>query len=80
MPRCSPTRDARRLYPLGRSVPVVLDPDHGFGEPTLTSGARTETVAELVAAGEPPHRVAAVYDITIGDVDAAVWFESNRVA
>jgi len=47
------TGDARRLYPLGRSVPVVLDPDHGFfGEPTLTSGARTETIAELVASAD----------------------------
>jgi uncharacterized protein (DUF433 family) len=66
------TGDARRLYPLGRSVPVVLDPDHGFGEPTLTSGARIGTIAELVAAGEPRDRVAAVYDITVDDVDAAV--------
>ena len=74
------TGDARRLYPLGRSVPVVLDPDHGFGEPTLTSGARTETIAELVAAGEPRDRVAAVYDITVDDADAAVRYENDRVA
>ena len=74
------TRDARRLYPLGRAVPVVLDPDHGFGEPTLTSGARTEAIAELVAAGEPRDRVAAVYDITVDDVDAAVRYENDRVA
>lgn len=74
------TRDARRLYPLGRSVPVVLDPDHGFGEPTLTAGARTEAIAELVAAGEPRERVAAVYDITVNDVDAAVRYENHRAA
>lgn len=56
------TRDARRLYPLGRSVPVVLDPDHGFGEPTLISGARTEAVAELITAGETRQRVADFYE------------------
>lgn len=76
----SGTRDARRLYPLGRTVPVVLDPDHGFGEPTLASGARTEVVAELVAAGEPRERVATVYGVTLDDVDAAVRYENDRAA
>jgi uncharacterized protein (DUF433 family) len=76
----SGTRDARRLYPLGREVPVVLDPDHGFGEPTLTSGARTEAIAELVAAGEPRDRVATIYDIALDDVDAAVRYEHDRAA
>lgn len=74
------TGDARRLYPVGRTVPVVLDPDHGFGEPTLTSGVRTEAVAELVAAGESREQVAAVYDIGVDDVDAAVQYEHDRVA
>ncbi len=74
------TGDARRLYPLGRSVPVVLDPEHGFGEPTLTTGARTEAIAELIAAGEPRDRVADVYDITVNDVDAAVRYENDRAA
>lgn len=76
----SGTRDARRLYPMGRGVPVVLDPDHGFGEPTLTSGARTEAIAELVAAGEPRDRVAIIYDIALDDVDAAVRYEHDRAA
>ncbi|MDN5917304.1 MAG: DUF433 domain-containing protein [Pseudonocardia sp.] len=74
------TRDARRIYPLGRSVPVVLDPDHGFGEPTLTNGARTETIAELVTAGETREHVATVYDISLDDVDAAVRYENDRAA
>ncbi len=76
----SGTRDARRLYPLGRGVPVVLDPDHGFGEPTLTTGARTESIAELVAAGEPRDRVADIYDITVDHVDAAVRYEHDHAA
>jgi uncharacterized protein (DUF433 family) len=59
---------------------VVLDPDHSFGEPTLTTGARTELIAELVAAGEPRDRVAHVYDITVNDVDTAVRYENDRVA
>lgn len=76
----SGSRDAQRLYPLGRAVPVVLDPDHGFGEPTLTGGARTESVAELIAAGEPRDRVAAVYGISVTEVDAAVQYENDAAA
>lgn len=74
-------RDARRLYPLARAVPRrPRRPDHGFGEPTLTSGARTEAVAELVAAGESRERVAAVYNIDVDAVDAAVRCEHDHVA
>lgn len=58
----------------------MLDPDHGFGEPTLTTGGRSETIAELVAAGETHERVAAVHDITVDDVDGDVQYENNRAA
>jgi uncharacterized protein (DUF433 family) len=70
-------RDAQRLYPLGRAVPVVLDPDRGFGEPTLPRGVRTETIAELVGAGEPPDHVAAMYGVAVDEVRAAVDFEAT---
>lgn len=73
-------RDAERLYPLGRGVPVVLDPEHGFGEPTLPVGVRTEVIAELVAAGEERTRVAAMYGASVGDVDAAVAYERRSGA
>jgi hypothetical protein len=53
---------AERLFPLGRGKPIVLDPDRGFGEPTVPSvGVRTEILAELVESGEEPRRVAEVY-------------------
>jgi uncharacterized protein (DUF433 family) len=71
-------RDAERLYPLGRHVPIVLDPERGFGEPTLRGGARTDVVAELVAAGEDATRVAEMYGITVTDVAAAVSYEEGR--
>ena len=60
--------------------PSCSTPDHGFGEPTLVTGARTEAIAELVGAGEPRDLVAAVYDITVNDVDAAVRYENHRAA
>jgi uncharacterized protein (DUF433 family) len=71
-------RDAERLYPLGRTIPVVLDPDRGFGEPTLRGGVRTDVVAELVAAGEDPADVADMYGVASEDVDAAIAYEEGR--
>lgn len=69
-------RDAQRLYPLGRAIPIVLDPERGFGEPTLPRGVRTEVIAELVSAGEPPEDVAAMYSLDLNEVDAAVQYEA----
>jgi len=69
---------AGRFFPMGRAVRVVLDPDHGFGEPTVPSGPRTETLAELVEAGETPERVAEVHDVSVPDVAAAVEYERAR--
>lgn len=70
---------AERLFPLGRTAPVVLDPIRGFGEPTIPNvGVRTEVVAELVAAGEEPGRVAEIYSITHEAVEQVVEFERHH--
>ena len=70
---------AERLFPLGRSKPIVLDPDRGFGEPTVpVVGVRTEILAELVAAGEEPRRVAELYSMPVDDVLSAVEFERRH--
>lgn len=70
---------AERLFPLGRTKPIVLDPDRGFGEPTVpTVGVRTEILAELVDAGEEPARVAEIYAMPVTDVEAAVAFERRH--
>jgi uncharacterized protein (DUF433 family) len=67
---------AERLFPLGRKKAIVLDPDRSFGEPTVpVVGVRTEILAELVAAGEEPERVAEIYSIPVEHVEQAVAFE-----
>jgi integrase/recombinase XerC len=57
-----------------------LDDITGSASRPLTTGARTESIAELVAAGEPRDRVAEVYDIAVNDVDAAVRYDNDRAA
>lgn len=69
---------AERLFPLGRGTPIVLDPTRSFGEPTIPGiGVRTEIVAELVAAGEEPARVAEIYSTSVTDVEQVVDFEHH---
>lgn len=70
---------AERLFPLGRTKPIVLDPTRSFGEPTIpTAGVRTEIIAELVGAGEDPARIAEIYSISVADVEQVVDFELHH--
>jgi uncharacterized protein (DUF433 family) len=69
---------AERLFPMGRNVPVVLDPDHSFGEPTVSGGVRTDVIAELVDAGEEPEQLAEIYSLPVGDIRHAVKYERRR--
>jgi uncharacterized protein (DUF433 family) len=69
---------AERLFPMGRNVPVVLDPDRSFGEPTVSGGVRTDVLAELVDAGEEPEQLAEIYSLPVGEVRHAVEYERRR--
>jgi uncharacterized protein (DUF433 family) len=68
-----------RIHPLGKESPVVFDPVYSFGEPTV-AGVRTEVLAELVEAGEPLEELAGEYQLTIGELKAAVAYEFANAA
>jgi uncharacterized protein (DUF433 family) len=70
---------ARRYRPLGRGEPVVADPDLSFGAPTVR-GIRTETITELVRAGEPFDSLTEGYDLSPDEVLAALRFELPEAA
>ncbi|MEQ3540944.1 hypothetical protein WHI96_19220 [Pseudonocardia tropica] len=70
---------AGRLFPYGKQVPIVLDPERSFGEPTVPDGVRTDILAELVEAGEDPRRVAELYELPVTDVEQAVRFEQGAM-
>lgn len=71
---------AARWYPSGaKTRRIVLDPRVAFGLPTI-NGVRTESLAELAAAGEAPKRISGVYadfGITVADVRHASDFERS---
>lgn len=70
---------AERLYPDGRKSPVVIDPTRSCGAPTLR-GIRTDALAELVEAGEPPELVAEEYGVTPDALKAALAYEWQPAA
>jgi uncharacterized protein (DUF433 family) len=74
----SDVRPFDRWYPLGvGKSAIVLDPRRSFGLPSIR-GVRTETLAELVAAGEPESAVVREFDtfgLTTADVREAVVYE-----
>ena len=68
---------ARRWWPLGPGVPVVLDPRIAFGAPVVEgSGVRTEILA-LHARRSPVERLAQAYGLDRERVAGALAFESR---
>lgn len=73
--------EAQRWFPLSRNRRVVLDPARNFGKPVLTeSGMTVEAIVSAWHAEEKSaKRVAALYEVNVADVEAAIQFE-QRIA
>lgn len=66
---------AQRWWPLGREVPVVLDPAIRFGAPVIAgTGIRTSSLVRLVRSSSP-RDAALAYEVDLAHVEAAVKFE-----
>lgn len=74
------TQLAYRWWPMGRSVPVVLDPRIAFGSPVLEGTAIRTSVAARTATTEPHEEVAEAFEIDLSRVEAAVEFEAQLAA
>jgi uncharacterized protein (DUF433 family) len=73
---------AVRIFPLVRSAAeqqpksIVIDPERGFGRPTLAgTGIRVDVVVERYRAGESPAELAADYRVSVERIDDAVRCE-----
>lgn len=70
----------RRLYPFLQGVKhdraIVIDPRIAFGRPvTVCNSIATAVITDRVNAGESVKLVAADYDLTVDDVEAAILCE-----
>lgn len=73
--------EAQRWFPVRRNRRVVLDPQRNFGKPMLTdTGVGVEAVLNAWhAEGKDAKRVAAMYEIPVNAVQAAIQFEHRDV-
>src|SRR3990172_1864539 len=72
---------AHRWWPLGRSSPIVMDPEYAYGLPVIVnSGVRTEIVLERFQAGDLDEQIAADFNISPLEVQRALQFEVKRAA
>ena len=69
---------AARWWPLGRDIPVVIEPQYGFGLPVVEgTGFRTEIIAERFE-HELEHEIAEEFGISALEVKRALQFEISR--
>lgn len=66
-----------RLRPAGPESPVAIDPEVRFGSPSV-SGIPTETIDEMVRAGDSVESLAEGYDLPLDEVVAALDYERIR--
>lgn len=71
-----------RLYPFAASGsslsdrPVAIDAHVAFGRPVIAQrGVTTDTIAARIDAGESPAELAADYDLSIEQIEAAILYE-----
>jgi uncharacterized protein (DUF433 family) len=71
---------AKRWWPLGRRIPVLLDPRISFGAPVI-EGTRIRTlVLAGMSAKTSPEETAKTYQLSREQVQAAVRFEEQLAA
>lgn len=72
---------ASRFFPLGRELPIVVDPHHSFGRPVIEgTNISTEAIASLLRGGESVENIAESFQISLKEVHAAQTFELRDVA
>lgn len=72
---------AKRLFPLGKSKQIVVDPLHQFGQPVIIgTNLQTQTIFSLYKAGESKINICKLYDLTEKDVNEALLFHNPKAA
>lgn len=71
------TELARRWWPQGRSVPIVLDPTIAFGAPVLFGTRVPTAILARFAEARPVNAVADAFEVPSQQVEAALKFENQ---
>jgi uncharacterized protein (DUF433 family) len=66
---------ASRLWPMGKNKSIVCDPKRQFGQPVIdNTNIFPETIYQLHLGGETNKMIAALYDLSIKQVNNAIEF------
>jgi uncharacterized protein (DUF433 family) len=69
---------ARKFFPLGKNKLVVVDPQHQFGQPTISGrNIKTQTIFSLYKAGETNEDISILYNLSIKEVEDALYFHNQ---
>jgi len=71
------THLVREWWPLGRQLPIVLDPRIAFGTPVIAGTRIPTSILSLYTVGNPIATVAETFGLTAGQVEAALGYEST---
>ena len=72
---------AERYWPAGKDRMVVVDPNRGFGRPTIrNTNITTEVIFSLYQAGEDKMQIADLYEVDEKAIEDAVGFELCKAA
>ncbi len=75
------TKLVTRYWPNGKKSSVVVDPHHGYGRPTIKgTNIATETIAQLIRAGESEANIAAMYELNEKQVSDVLKYQLTTVA
>ena len=73
------SREAMRWWPMGKDIPIVVDPKHAYGAPSAVSASVTRaTLFASFRANKSAEKVADWFGVTLDEVHAAVRFEQSR--
>lgn len=72
---------AEKFYPLGKNRHIVVDPQHQFGQPTVEeTNILAETIYNMHEAGETNEFLSSLYDISLKEVQAAIYLFNQKAA
>lgn len=72
---------AESYYPLGKTRKVIVDPNHQFGEPTISgTNILVQSLAQMNKAGDSIEFLASLYNIDNESVKDAIEFYHQSVA
>ncbi|MCW1916364.1 DUF433 domain-containing protein [Luteolibacter sp. GHJ8] len=75
------TKFASRYFPLGKEKPIVVDPKHAFGKPTIVgTNITTEAICSMLRSGDSSEDIAEAFQVSLEHVSVARAFEMKRAA